>query len=112
MVCVRLYLACVYFLGFALDESLLMAEIGLARRVELEFRFHHLCAGSRQVALVFGKRVDVSVESLFICVYWRDSSSVLVISSTFECKATQERAKNCVNYLTRSVVCIRVLWTG
>lgn len=33
-----------------------MAEIGLARRVELEFRFHHFCAGSRQAALVFGKR--------------------------------------------------------
>jgi len=57
MVCVRLYLACVYFLGFALDASLFMAEIGLARRVELEFRFQDICAGSRQVALVFGKRV-------------------------------------------------------
>lgn len=37
--------------------------------------------------------MDVSVESLFICVYWRDNSSVLVISSTFERKATHERVK-------------------
>ena len=56
MVCVRLYLDSVYFLGFALDESLFMAEIGLARRVELEFRFQDFCAGSRQVALVLWKR--------------------------------------------------------
>lgn len=114
MVCVRLDLDSVYFLGFALDESLFVAEIGLARRVELEFRFHHFCAWiPDKLHWCCGSCcVEVSVESLFICVYWRKSSSILVIRSPFECKASQERGKNCVNYLTRSVVCLVVLWTG